>query len=165
MCSRNGLGSLWHWFTVTRCKIDASRRNHSTYLICLWNCLLNLFTRFDCSLTDQQIPLEQVKFFFLWKTQMGLAELLWTGQIKMSQFSVSISRNEFGEKLLCLLTLAQTTGKMEWRVRAHAASSSWDPDALFLCPPSSCDVKTDLWWDFCWGVDLGLGGPRKKINP
>lgn len=106
MCSWNGLSSLWHWFTVTRCKIDASRRNHSTYLICLWNCPFNLFTRFDCSLTSQQIPLEQVRFFFQWKAQMGWAELLWTGQIKMSHLSVSISRNRFGAKLLCLLILA-----------------------------------------------------------
>lgn len=165
MCPWNGLSSLWCWFTVTRCKIDASRRNHSTYLLCLWNCPFNLFTRFDCSLTNQQIPLEQVRFFFLWKTQMGWAELLWTGQIKMSQLSVSISRNGFGEKLLCLLILAQTTGKMDWRVRAHAASSSCDPDALFLCPPSDCDVKTDFWWDFFWGVDLGLGGPVMNIKP
>lgn len=168
MCSWNGLSSLWCWFTVTRCKIDASRGNHSTYLICLWNYSFNLFTRFDCSLTNQQIPLEQVRLFFQWKTQMGWAELLWTGQIKMSQLSVSISRNGFGAKLLCLLILtaeeSQMTGKIEWKVRAHAVSSSRDPDALFLCSPSRCDVKTDLWWDFCWGMDLGLGGPIRKIK-
>lgn len=168
MCSWNGLSSLWCWFTVTRCKIDASRRSHSTYLICLWNCPFNLFTRFDCSLTSQQIPLEQVRFFFQWKAQMGWAELLWTGQIKMSQLSVNISRNRFGAKLLCLLILEaeeshRRWGKMEWKVRAHAASSSCDPDAVSLSP-------FRLWCEDWLMVGLllrcgfGVGGPVGKMK-
>lgn len=34
------------------------------YLICVWYYLFNLYTRFDFSLTNQHIPIEQVRLSF-----------------------------------------------------------------------------------------------------